>query len=108
MGEADGKAAVVHGVGRDAPTVVSSGGGKQSYLPYRADLLPAKATLAVAEVLRSGACKYGEDNWRPLGVKDHINHAMVHILAYLAGDRQDDHLEHAACRMLMAVEVKCS
>jgi hypothetical protein len=97
---------VVEGVGADAPTVVNEAGAKQSATLYRADLLPAAATLAVAGVLKHGADKYGDNNWRGIPVDDHLNHAMVHVFAYLAGDKQDDHLEHAACRMLMALEKK--
>ena len=84
--------------------VVNEHGGKQSSSPYRADLIPSRAALAVAKVLKQGADKYGAENWRKIHVRDHINHAMVHLLAYLAGDAQDDHLDHAACRILFALE----
>jgi hypothetical protein len=30
--------------------------------------------------------------------------AMVHLLAWGAGDDSDDHAGHAACRLLMALE----
>lgn len=98
----------VPGVGRDAPTVVNAAGGKQSHSPYRADLLPPLATLEVARVLREGAAKYGEDNWRKIEAKSLLNHALVHCLAWLAGDRSDDHLSHAACRLLMALDLELS
>ena len=94
------------GVGKDAPTTVNERGAKQSAGPYRMDLLPPAATLAVAAVLKYGADKYGDNNWRGIPVADHLNHAMVHALAYLAGDTQDDHLEHFACRAMMALEIK--
>jgi hypothetical protein len=96
---------VVPGVGPDAPTAVNASGGKQSQSLYRCDLLPARASLAVAEVLHHGAAKYGPNNWRKIPTEDHINHAMVHLFAWLAGDTQDDHLEHAACRLLMGLDV---
>ncbi len=92
------------GVGTDAPTAVSANGGKQSHVPYRCDLLPASAALRVSAILEEGAKKYGDNNWRKLELSDHVNHAMTHVLAHLAGDRQDDHLGHAACRMLFALE----
>jgi hypothetical protein len=95
----------VAGVGKDAPTVENERGAKQSATLYRADLLPPAATLAVAAVLKHGAERYGEDNWRGIPVADHLNHALIHALAYLAGDAQDDHLEHFACRALMALEI---
>lgn len=96
----------LHGVGPDTATVVNEVGAKQSNVPYRCDLLPAQAILAVANVLHEGAKKYGPENWRGIPVNDHINHAMTHYLAFLAGDTSDDHLSHAACRALMALEMQ--
>ena len=98
------KRTVVQGVGPDAPTVVNEKGGKQSASPFRCDLLPASATLAVAKVLAYGAAKYGDNNWRAISLQDHLNHVLTHIFAYLAGDESDEHLEHATCRMVMALE----
>ncbi len=94
----------IAGVGPDAPIVTAANGAKQSHTPYRCDLLPAKSLLHIANILDAGAKKYGANNWRGLPAEDHINHALVHILAHEAGDTQDDHLGHAACRMLMALE----
>jgi hypothetical protein len=94
------------GVGPDAPTVTNAAGGKQSKTRYRCDLLPGRAVLAVAEVLSAGAEKYGPDNWRLIPVRDHVNHALTHLLAFVAGDRSDDHLSHAACRVLFALDLE--
>lgn len=89
--------------------VTNSAGAKQSRTEYRCDLLPVKATLAVAEVLKNGAAKYGDNNWRGITTPDHLNHALIHIFAHLAGDTQEPHLSHAACRVLMALETQlCS
>lgn len=95
---------VIAGVGPDAPLAENARGGKQSASPYRADLLPAKAVLDVSRILAIGAKRYAPNNWRKIDQADHLNHALVHILSHMAGDRQDEHLEHAACRMLMALE----
>jgi hypothetical protein len=94
----------IKGVGKDAPVVTNELGAKQSATQYRMDLLPPLAILAVAEVLKQGAEKYGDNNWRNIPVSDHLNHAIIHAYAYLAGDKQDSHLEHFACRALMALE----
>lgn len=96
----------VDGVGADAPVAVNANGGRQSALPYRSDLFPPAAFLAVAKVLEHGARKYGERNWRLIPVGEHLNHALTHLFAYQAGDGSDDHLEHAACRIAMALEIK--
>ncbi len=98
--------APIAGLSPGAPVITNEAGAKQSAVPYRCDLLPARATLAVAAVLHEGAEKYGDDNWKGIPVQEHLNHALTHIFAFLAGDIQDKHLEHAACRLLMAVELK--
>jgi Domain of unknown function (DUF5664) len=95
---------MIKNVGPEAAVVTNELGAKQSATIHRADLLPARAVLSVAEVLEQGAKKYGDNNWRGIPTNDHINHALIHIFAYLAGDRQDDHLGHFACRALMALE----
>lgn len=94
----------IPGIGPDAPTQTNPNGASQSSSPYRLDLIPPLSLLDVAAVLKGGADKYGVDNWRGLSVDDHLNHALVHIYAFLAGDTQDNHLGHATCRMMMAHE----
>jgi hypothetical protein len=95
--------AKIVGVGPDAPTVVSENGAKQSAAPYRFDLIDGPALFDLAAILSTGAEKYGIDNWRGLPTRDHVNHALMHLYAYLAGDGQDNHLGHAFCRLMFAV-----
>jgi hypothetical protein len=99
------KTRMIAGVGKDAPTVTNAAGAKQSGSPYRADLFPPVAYLHVSAILKEGAAKYGDDNWRGIPVRDHVNHALVHLAAHLAGDTQDDHIGHAACRLMMGLEI---
>jgi hypothetical protein len=96
---------VVPGVGKDAPTVVNEKGGKQSKVLYGMDCLPPKAILDLAKTLEEGRVKYGKDNWRNIEIDSHLNHALIHIFAYMAGDTSDDHLNHATCRLLFALEL---
>jgi len=96
----------IEGVGPQAPVVTNDKGGSQSDSPYRCDLLPFRAVLMVSKVLKNGAGKYGPNNWRKIARVDHLNHALAHLCAHGAGDTQDDHLAHAACRILMALETK--
>jgi hypothetical protein len=103
---ANDKITVISGVGKDEETVVNEQGGAQAKAYYRFDLMDAKALFALGKVLYEGAEKYGENNWRKISVNDHINHALIHIYAYLAGDEQDEHLEHAFCRLMMALGVR--
>lgn len=60
------------------------------------------ALITIAKVLQQGAQKYKPNNWRLIPQEEHINHALIHYLAYLLGDTQDDHLEHCMCRLMMA------
>lgn len=87
-------------------TVVNEAGAKQSRTVYRMDLIQARAVLEVAKVMEEGSKKYGENNWHKIPTKDHINHALIHLLAYLIGDEQEPHLPHAAWRVLAALEVE--
>lgn len=93
----------IKGVGPDAPTVVNERGGKQSQTNYRFDLIDAPAMFKLAEVLAYGATKYEPNNWRKIDPQDHLNHALQHLFAFQAGDRSDDHLGHALCRVMMLV-----
>lgn len=97
----------VPGVGPDAPIVENDAGGRQSACPASlVESFPHLAVLMVGRVVQHGLERYEPDNWRKIGRRDHINHALVHAFAYLAGDRQDDHLEHAATRLLFALETE--
>ena len=97
--------ALVAGVGKDAPTVVNERGGGQSKVLYRFDLLDPRAMFEMTKVLSEGAEKYGADNWRLIDISDHLNHLIIHAYAYMAGDRQDEHLSHALCRAMFALGV---
>lgn len=93
---------MIHGVGPDTPVAENEQGGKSSKLDYACHLLDGPAILHVAAIVHQGAKKYARDNWRRCSEEEHVNHALVHLMAYLAGDTQDDHLGHAFCRLMMA------
>ena len=93
-GQAD---AVVKGVGADAPVVANKFGGKQSKMEYDFTQLDPLAMFQLAGILK--------DNWKLVTTEEHLNHALQHIFAYLAHDKQDDHLGHAFCRLMMAIVV---
>lgn len=97
---------MIPGIGPDAETVTDKNGAKQSKVPYRADLFPPGAFLAVSRILEEGAKKYGDKNWHPIEANSHLNHALTHIFAYLADDTSDEHAEHAACRIMMFLQRK--
>lgn len=88
-----------------APTTVNEQGGHQSVVEGRFDLLPPVAMFELARVMEHGAKKYAPNNWRKIPVESHVNHALMHLFAWLAGDRQDQHLTHVLARAAMAVEL---
>jgi hypothetical protein len=91
----------IKGVGKEAPIVENTKGGKQSKSEYAFHLCDYGALLALAEVLKYGAERYERDNWRKIPAEEHFNHMLIHSIAYLQGDRQDDHLGHMFCRAMM-------
>ena len=64
--------------------------------------------ITIAKVLQYGAERYEPNNWRLIPQEEHLNHALIHIIAELSGDNQDEHREHALCRLMMALATKQS
>jgi len=81
-------------------------GGKQHVRPYRMQAIPPKAIMEVGKVRYKGYNElgYDDDNYKLIDIREHIGRALSHLFAYLAGDESNDHLSHAACRTLMALE----
>jgi dATP/dGTP diphosphohydrolase len=81
-------------------------GARRADREPRFDLIPFEFLEAVAEVLTSGAIKYGPFNWKR-GQKDFFldawNHAFVHLQKFKEGDRSEDHLAHLACNVAFMV-----
>lgn len=94
------------GLSPDAPTVQNEQGGLQSATAGRFDLIPPKSMFRLAAIMEHGAKKYSKNNWKLIDIDSHVNHALQHLFAYMAGDSQDDHLGHALARASMAVELE--
>jgi hypothetical protein len=94
-------------MGKDARVVDAGNGATQAELPYAFTDLDPLALFRMAQIMAEGSQKYGppEINWRLIAERDHINHAIAHLYSYLAGDTTDDHLGHAACRVMGALQV---
>ena len=70
----------------------------------RCDLLPACALLRLSKHYEAGAAKYEERNWEkgiPISVM--MDSGIRHILKYLNGDTDEDHLCAAAWNILGAM-----
>jgi hypothetical protein len=99
------------GLSPDAPVEENEHGGRQSIVEGRFDLIPPVAMFELAKVMQHGAEKHAPQNWRKIPVysdkgSGHLNHALMHLFAWLAGDRQEEHLTHALARVAMAVELE--
>lgn len=67
---------------------------------------PIKLTFMIGNRLKYGAVKYAPNNWRLIPEGQHLNHAMIHLVALAIGDDQDDHLGAALCRLHMTIALR--
>jgi len=71
---------------------------------YRFDLVSPIGLREVARACAEGAQKYSDFNWeKGMPVNDLLNHAIAHVYQFLAGDRSEPHLGHAAWNLLAAI-----
>lgn len=69
----------------------------------RYDLITPIGLKRVAMAYAEGAAKYSDFNWeKGMDLTTILNHQLKHIYSYLAGDRSEDHLGHAAWNALAA------
>jgi hypothetical protein len=70
----------------------------------RWDLISPVGLKALARTYAEGAAKRGASNWENgMPVTDLLNHAIGHIYDFLSGDRNEDHLAHAAWNVIGAI-----
>lgn len=70
----------------------------------RCDLLPAVAILRLARHFENGCKKYGDRNWeKGIPIHSFIDSAIRHLLKYLDGQKDEDHLTAAAWNCICAM-----
>lgn len=78
-------------------TVTYESGAARSTMDVRWDLLCEEFIRDMAVVMKEGADKYGDNNWKagvPEGVT--INHLLEHLFKWQDGDRGELHLAKVA------------
>lgn len=70
----------------------------------RMDLLPAVAVIRLSKHFEAGADKYGEYNWQKgIPIHSYIDSAIRHLMKYLDGQDDEDHLCAAAWNCMCAM-----
>ncbi len=85
--------------------------GLQTDVGFRLDLVDAGAMLRLGNVLKKGLERYpNPDNWKYIGPRDHVNHALGHLLVWLMDYPRTyfqrdapDQLAKAMCRVMFAI-----
>ena len=65
-----------------------------------------QALCVLARTLAAGRRTHRAGAWRLKAVQKHLQHARKHLDLLASGSAGEDHLAHAACRLLMALELR--
>ena len=65
-----------------------------------------QALSVLARTLAAGRRTHRAGAWRLKPVLKHLRHARKHLDLLATGSEGEDHLAHAACRLLMALELR--
>jgi hypothetical protein len=66
----------------------------------------SRAFASVSRVMREGAAKHPDDDWVRRTPDYHLGRAEEHLRLLREGDQRQDHLSHAATRLLMALTLR--
>lgn len=79
--------------------------GSKGPFPARYDLISAVGLRRLAETYGEGSLKYNDNNWRKgIPMSNIMNHLLAHAVAYMSGDRSEDHLGHLAWNAFALME----
>jgi hypothetical protein len=75
-------------------------------LEFVSDVNLDQALSILARTLAAGGRTHRAGAWRSKPVQKHLQHARKHLDLLASGYQGEDHLAHAACRLLMALELR--
>jgi hypothetical protein len=65
-----------------------------------------KALEGIARVVQAGLVTHRDNEWTQRTIDYHVGRAEEHLQLLRNGDQREDHLAHAATRLLMALTLK--
>jgi hypothetical protein len=65
-----------------------------------------QALAVIAGVMRDGVAKHPDNEWTRRGVEFHLGRAEEHLRLLREGEQLEDHIAHAATRLLMALTLR--
>ena len=65
-----------------------------------------QALEVIAGVMRNGVAKHPDNEWTQRGIEYHLERAEEHLRLLREGEQLEDHLAHAATRLLMALTLR--
>jgi hypothetical protein len=65
-----------------------------------------KALEAIAQVMQAGVATHRDNEWTRRSIEFHIGRAKEHLRLLCEGEQLEDHLAHAATRLLMALTLR--
>ena len=65
-----------------------------------------QALAVIAGVMRDGVARHPDNDWIQRAVAYHVGRAVEHLRLLQDGEQLEDHLAHAATRLLMALTLR--
>jgi hypothetical protein len=66
----------------------------------------SEALETIAEVMKHGAASHPDNDWLRRTPEYHIQRAQEHLRLWRDGDQLQNHIAHAATRLLMALTLR--
>ena len=65
-----------------------------------------QALEVIAGIMRDGVAEHSDNEWTRRNVEFHLGRAEEHLRLLREGEQTEDHLAHAATRLLMALTLR--